>query len=295
MPQKEFVLQYQQRACPECPHFFQELLQQKLHQNDNSHFQVLHLFLILRDYSWCKRLLCFLYHLVFQTFYVDTLFTVDLPRICGPPFPILIICIGSPLPQFPIGLTVKSFPRASMESTNSGELPITITSLNSSPSSPFSIFCAYWQEMLQLYRIMSIEGIFMLQIKNPFFTSFIISSGFQFPGAMQVHAILTRGINEYPVARMDEFGTVSKMEAVSRLCIWLLKIPSSTSTFFVAGTPSSSYLYHPRLEGIVGSSITLSSEEPIFVPSFPAHHAPPAHAISFPSTRSASDGCPSIS
>src|SRR5574340_54495 len=206
-----------------------------------------------------------------------------------------MICIGSPFPQFAIGLTVKSFPRASIDSKNSGEFPITITSRNNSPSSPFSIFCAYWHEMLQLYRIMSIEGIFILQIKNPFFTSFIISSGFQFPGAMHVHAILTRGIKEYPVARIDEFGTVSKRDAVSLLCMWLHRFPSSTRTFFVAGTPSSSYLYHPRLEGIVGSSITLSSEEPIFVPSFPAHHAPPAHAISFPRTRSASDGCPRIS
>src|SRR5574340_1638678 len=149
--------------------------------------------------------------------------------------------------------------------------------------------------MLQLYRIMSIDGIFMLQIKNPFFTSFIISSGFQFPGAMHVHAILTRGIKEYPVARIDEFGTVSKRDAVSLLCMWLHRFPSSTSTFLVAGTPSSSYLYHPRLDGIVGSSITLSSEDPILVPSFPAHHAPPAHAISFPRTLSASDGWPKIS
>ncbi len=45
----------------------------------------------------------------------------------------------------------------------------------------------------------------------------------------------------------------------------------------------------------MGSSNTFNSFDPILSPIFPFHHAPPAHAISFPNTLSASDGCPKIS
>src|SRR5579863_7303758 len=102
--------------------------------------------------------------------------------------------------------------------------------------------------MLQLYLIISIDGTFMPQITYPDFTSCISSSGSQFPGLMQVHAILINGINEYPVDLIAELGVVSKIQAVSLLCMCPTSTPSVISNFLDEITPSSSYLYHPKLD-----------------------------------------------
>src|SRR5215471_5574023 len=139
-------------------------------------------------------------------------------RACEAPWPVPMLCMGSPFPQFGVPQSVQyfSFVIASQLFQKSGVIPAYVQFFRSRPRLPFLISYPTSVPNWKLSRMSSILHERLVSMNMPSSVSAMRSSSSQEPGSKETFVIRINGMRFQPSARMQPLLRKPSFDAVSR-------------------------------------------------------------------------------